>query len=303
MSKPDLSIIIISYNTQAITLQCLQSIFNSLQKSSLTYEVIIVDNNSTDDTIQKIQNLEFKIQNYNSILKIIENKQNLGFARANNQVIKIARSQYILLLNSDVVVLNNAVEKLFQFYKENEKTIHFLGGKLLEKDGVAPQPSCGPFYSLPVIFAALFLRGDYWGLTRSSPHQLKKVDWISGACILTKKEYLKKLQGFDENIFMYMDEIDLLFRAKKNNFNAYFYPQAKFIHYGSASSSSRRYPIIQVYRGLLYFYQKHFSASRLFLLKIMLKLKAIGGIFIGRLLNNKYLITTYEEAYQMVKLG
>ena len=305
-SKIELSIIIVSYNTKKITENCLKSIFRSLHNSKINYEVIIVDNNSTDgstDMIKKIQNSKIKNQNCQLKFKIILNKKNLGFAVANNQATKIASGKYLFFLNSDILVLNNAIEKLLKFYKQKEKMIHFLGGKLLNKD-LTPQPSCGPMYSLPMVFFHLFLKGDYWGLTRYSPNDVKEVDWVSGACILTKKKFMEKLGGFDENIFMYMDEIDLFYRAKKAGYRIFFYPHAKFIHLGSASSAGRSFPILQVYNGLIYFYKKHYNSPiYLFFLKFMLKFKAIVAIFIGKILKNKYLTETYEKAFQITSMA
>ena len=297
-SKIDLSIVIVSYNTAKITQNCLESIKQSLANSKISYEIIVVDNASSDGSAQQIINFKFQISNF----KLITNKQNLGFAKANNQAVKEAHGQHILFLNSDIVVLNSAIEKLLKFYLQNEKIIHFLGGKLLNKD-LTPQASCGPNYSLPMVFSHLFLRGDYWGLTRYSPDQVKEVDWVSGACILTKNKYFKKINGFDEKIFMYMDEIDLLYRAKKQNYQVFFYPEAKFIHFGSASSGGRTYPILQVFKGLLYFYKKHYSVQANFLLKIMLKLKSLVAYLIGRMTRNQYLTKTYEEAYRLVEMA
>jgi len=302
MNKFDLSIIIISYNTEKITIDCLKSIIESLKNSSLKYEIIVVDNASKDNSVSSVKKLKSEIKNRNLKINLIENKKNIGFGPANNQAVKLAKSDYLLLLNSDISVLNAAIEKLYNFYKQNEKLFNFLGGKLLNKNGTS-QSSCGPMYTLPMIFAHLFLRGDYWGLTRYSPNKIKEVDWISGACILTKKEYFEKLGGFDEKIFMYMEEIDLFYRAKKQGFKVFFYPEAQFIHLGSRSSGGRTYPIIQVYRGLIYFYKKHYPRLSIFLLKIMLKLKALVAIAIGKITKNNYLIKTYEEAYQIAKMA
>lgn len=299
MTKPELSIIIISYNTKKITQDCLESIFKSLTKSSVNYEVIVVDNGSTDGSQTQIS--KFKDQNQNLKIKTIFNTKNIGFGPANNQAVKEAQGKYILFLNSDIIILDNAIEKLLSFYKQNENKIHFLGGKLFNKN-MTPQASTGPFYSLPVIFAALFLKGDYWGLTRYSPDNLKKVDWISGACILTKKEYYKKLHGFDEGIFLYMEEIDLLYRARLKNYNTFFYPDAKFIHIGFASSGSKSSPIINVYQGFLYLYKKHFPKA-LFFLKILLKLKARVAILIGKLTKSHYLLETYEKALKLAEMA
>lgn len=295
MNKIELSIIIISYNTKQITFDCLQSIYKSLKKTKIDYEVIVIDNASTDESVQSIDQLN------NNKIRLIVNKINLGFAKANNQAVKEARGEYLLFLNSDIIVQDDAIEKLFNFYQRQENIMHFFGGKLFNKDKT-PQPSCGPFYSLPVVFCALFLRGDYWGLTRYSPNVIKEVNWISGACILTKKEYFNQINGFDENIFMYMDEIDLLYRAKKQGLKVGFYPNAQFIHLGSASSNEKAYPILQVFNGFMYFYQKHHSVFQQFLLKIMLKLKAGIGILLGFIFNNSYLKETYGKAYKMVKM-
>jgi GT2 family glycosyltransferase len=302
MNKFDLSIIIISYNTEKITIDCLKSIIESLKNSSLKYEIIVVDNASKDNSVSSVKKLKSEIKNRNLKINLIENKENIGFGPANNQAAKIAKSDYLLFINSDTIVLNASIEKLYNFYKQNEKLFNFLGGKLLNKDGTS-QPSCGPMYTLPMIFAHLFLRGDYWGITRYSPNKTKEVDWISGACILTKKEYFEKLGGFDEKIFMYMEEIDLFYRAKKRGFKVFFYPEAQFIHLGSRSSGGRTYPIIQVYHGLIYFYKKHYPRLSIFLLKIMLKLKALVAITIGKITKNNYLIKTYEEAYQIAKMA
>jgi GT2 family glycosyltransferase len=166
---------------------------------------------------------------------------------------------------------------------------------------MTPQASSAPFYTLPVIFAALFLKGDYWGLTRNSPSRFTKTGWISGACILTTKENYKKVGGFDEGIFMYMDEVDLLYRASRMGLAAFFYPDAQFIHLGSASSNGKTYPILQVYRGFLYFYKKHRTPFELLLLRFMLQLKAVVSIIIGYITNNSYLKKTYAEAYTLAR--
>lgn len=299
MNRSDLSIIIISYNTKKTTQNCLKSIYESLQNVELNYEIIVIDNASTDGSVKILEGyVDSKPDNF----KLIKNDANLGFAKANNLGVKKAAGDYILLLNSDIVVLDNAIEKMFKFYQQNQKTINFLGAKLLNKN-MSLQPSAALFYTLPIVFSALFLKGDYWGLTRSSPNNLARVDWVSGACILTKKECFNQINGFDEKIFMYMDEVDLLYRAKMSGLTTYFYPEARFIHLGSASSSGRTYPITQVFGGLIYFYKKHYSKSALFLLKILLKLKLGIAILIGKITNNRYLIETYEKADQIVKMA
>lgn len=299
MQNPNISIIIISYNTKQITIDCLNSIIKSFRNTPLKYEIIVVDNNSKDGSTTMLKSFEKK---YPENIKIVLNTENTGFGKANNQGVKIAKSKYILLLNSDTVTLNNSIEKLLNYFKENEDLVHFVGGKLYNKD-MTEQPSAAPFFTIPVVFAALFLKGDYWGLTRSSPNITKQVDWVSGACILTNKENYTKVNGFDESVFMYMDEVDLLYRAKQKNLITYFYPDAKFIHIGFASSGSKSYPVVQVFKGLIFFYKKHYSKWAYFWLLIMLKLKAKVSLLIGKTTKNNYLINTYENALKMVSMA
>lgn len=231
-------------------------------------------------------------------VKLIVNKKNLGYGRANNQALQQAAGQYVLFLNSDTEVLNEGVEKLLNFMKKN-KGVDLAGGKLFNQDGTS-QPSSGPFYSLPVTFLMLFLRGDKIGLTRWSPDKIREVDWVSGAALMAKRSIFEKLL-FDENIFMYMDEIEFLYRAKKVGFKVFFYPEAKFIHVGAASSQEKKTPVLNIYRGLIYFYQKHYSGWRLLLLKSMLKIKALSAYCWGLLTSNSYLKKTYVEAFTLVR--
>lgn len=292
----DLSIVIVSYNTKKILNDCLTSIKRSLTASPIKYEIIVVDNGSTDGSQQLLGVLAKNPKN-NLIYK--ESKKNLGFGRGTNLGVSLARGKYVLLLNSDVIVLNRSIEKLYRFYLKNEKIISFLGPKLYNQD-LTPQTSVCRFFTLPVVFATLLLKGDYWGLTRSSPNKFCQVEWITGACIITTKKIYQGLGGFDEDIFMYMEEVDLLYRAKKMGLNAFFYPNSQMIHLGSASSNGRTYPILQVYKGFLFFYKKHYSNLSLFFLKIILKIKALISFLIGRINGNHYLSKTYEQAYKLV---
>lgn len=295
--NPDLSIVIVNFNTKKITHQCLESIFKSFRgyksDSDPSYEIILIDNASTKDD-SAVYFTEYAKKHKH--ITFVANQTNTGFGPANNQGVKLARGKYVFLLNSDTVILKDAVQKLFTFYKKNENTKHFVGPKLLNKD-MTPQPSAAPFYSLPVVFGALFLKGDHWGLTRSSPKEMRRVDWVSGAAIMTKKEYFERVGGFDETIFMYMEEVDLLYRAKKVSLKTYFYPKVKIVHLGSASSNGKTFPIIQVYKGFLFFYKKHHSRLALFLLRFLLRLKAGSAWFLGFVINNNYLKETYEEAF------
>ncbi|MDO9028690.1 MAG: glycosyltransferase family 2 protein [Candidatus Roizmanbacteria bacterium] len=295
MKKPDLSIVIVSYNTKKITEACLESVNRSLEKTKIKYEIVVIDNGSHDGSPQLLETMS---QDNHNNLVYKQTDQNLGFGKGTNLGVKITQGKYILLLNSDTIVLNRAIEKLYNFYLKNEKQVHFLGAKLLNRD-LTSQPSACRFFTLPVVFATLLLKGDYWGLTRSSPNKFCQVDWVSGACIMTTKKLYQRLNGFDKNIFMYMEEVDLLYRAKKLGLNTFFYPEAKIIHLGSASSSGKTFPILQVYRGFIFFYKKHYSVFHLLMLHIILKSKAVIAYLIGKIKNDSYLIKTYGEAFKL----
>lgn len=297
MAQIDLSIIIVSYNTSAITGRCLESVVDSLKDALFRWEIVAVDNASTDGSVKMLK--AYKKNNPETI-QLIENSRNWGFGRANNQAVANSRGRYILLLNSDTEILDNAIGTMYEYYVANEAHVQFMGAKLLNKD-MSPQPSAAPFFTLPVVFGFLFLKGDKFGLTRSSPNTIKNVGWVSGACIFTQKKYYEELGGFDEGIFMYMEEVDLLYRARQKGYKTVFYPGARIVHLGSASSN-KKYPILQVYRGFIYFYKKHYGPVAFLLLLGMLKLKAVASLTVGTILRKPYLIETYAEAYKVTKM-
>lgn len=287
----DLSIVIVSFNTVKLTDDCLASVQKSLKDSDVTYEIIIVDNVSTDGSKEMIA------KKYPKVV-LIKNKDNVGFGRANNQGMRIAKGEYILLLNSDTIVSNHAIEKLFDFTKKHPRS--FVGPKLLNMDRSA-QTSCGPFLTLPVVFGALFLKGDVIGLTRWSPNKTRKVDWVSGACFMGAKKLFMDDLLFDENIFMYMEEIDLLMRAKKKGYNTYFYPASQIIHLGGGSSTNKRTgPVLNIYKGLMFVYRKHYSKNALKTLRFFLRTKAFISMTLGMLTGSSYLKSTYAEALKLV---
>lgn len=287
----DLSIIITSRNTRELLSRCVSRVYQTLKNADFSFEIIVADNASTDGSRSMLQ------KKFNTVV-LIANKTNVGFGKANNQGIRKSKGEYIVLLNSDTEVLPHAVQKLLSFSRSHRNC--FVGPKLVNPDGSA-QTSCGPFFTIPVIFAILFLKGDIFGVTRWSPNSTKKVDWVSGACLIAPKKVFLDGLLFDEDIFMYMDEIDLLYRARKKGYAAYFYPESTVVHLGSGSSiDKRKGPILNIFRGFQLFYRKHFPGWRLLVLRGMLQCKAFLGIFIGYMTGNRELQTTYEEASRLV---
>jgi GT2 family glycosyltransferase len=290
----DLSIIVLSYNTAEITADCVRSILASLEKDqSVTAEVIVWDNNSTDKSVAELKKIN------DERLKIIAHKENLGYTGGNNKAAEMAKGDVLLFLNSDIVVVEDAVPRMYRFF-HSQKSFDFLGARLLNKDK-SPQASCGRFYNVPVAFAALFLKGDSWGASRWAVRKIQRVDWASGAALMTRAETFKKLKGFDDSLFMYWDEIDLLYRASKQKMVTGVYPDAAFIHLEGASSNSRTQPILKVFQGYIHFYKKHYSPLQQTCILYMLQLKAVIAYVIGTITGNNYLIETYRQAYEIIK--
>lgn len=299
----DISVIIPSYNTRDLLDRCLRTIEASLAGSGISYEIIIIDNTSSDGTIEMLT------ENHPAAV-IIRNTENVGYGKANNQGLAKAEGTFILFLNSDIEVHGKAIPVLYRYILSRKTTKdsnrrsdvargYFIGGKLVNPDG-SPQPSAGPFFSLPVTFAMLFLKGDTIGVSRSSPPDVRTVDWVSGACIMAAKKDVLECGAFDESIFMYMDEIDLLYRAKLQGYRTIFHSGAVFTHVGAASSGDRQTPVANIFRGLVRFYRKYHPPWQRAVLAIMLRWKARLGMVLGRLTGNTALRKTYEAAYRMV---
>lgn len=267
-----LSIIVLSYNTKELTTKCIDSILSQynyeIKKREL--EVIVVDNASSDGTLDSLKKFRS--------IKIIENPQNFGFSKGNNIGAKRTKGEFILFLNSDTQIKDKGFLKMTEFFND-KKDVGILGGKLINPDGSA-QPSCGKFYTF-FNFLIMILGLERLGLLRLSPNNVKKVDWVSGACFMVRKNLFEKLKGFDEYFFMYIEDMELCFRAKKQGFLTYFHPNIKLVH-KELGSSNRAFAIGEIYRGLLYFYKKHMNYTSFLLVKILLILKALVAIILGR---------------------
>ena len=280
-----LSIIILSYNTKELTLRCIQSIFSQYKKELLEkeFEVIVVDNNSSDDSVKSIK--------YNAIT-VIENKENVGFGRGANIGASAAKGKYVLFLNSDTEVLDHGFMSMMEFLENNPK-IAILGGKLENIDGSA-QRSAGKFYNFGNLIIML-LGLERLGFLRSSPSKIQKVDWVSGACMMVRADIFEKLSGFDGKLFMYMEDMEICFRAKKLGFLTYFYPSLRLKH-KSLGSSNRTFAIINIYKGILHFYAKHKNYFEYLAAKTLLIAKAAILILVGFLTFNSELRDRYRKA-------
>jgi hypothetical protein len=232
----DLSIIIINYKSANHVLACIQTIYNETQKYS--FEVIVVDNNSGDES-------ELQIRKAFPQVIWIQSGYNAGFARANNVGIRVSKGEYILILNADTIVLENALDKTVELFKSKPGTVA-CGVQLLNPDGT--HQISGAYFKkgglnvlLPLPYLGRFIRYMGYKLKTKIPSvkevvAVQEVDWIVGAFILVKKEVLKRSGLMDEDFFMYAEEIEWCSRLRKQG-KLYLFEEPKVIHIGGGTSS------------------------------------------------------------------
>lgn len=276
------SLIILSYNTKDLLKQCLMSI---TAYANIPHEIIVVDNASTDGSIKMLQELEKSPQAAPDVI-IIENKENFGFGKGINIGAKQAKGEYLLFLNSDAEFIDDSLSQMVKF-AENHEDVGVIGGK------TGKQRSFGKFLSLSQVFLLLFAE-RFLGKQESKIETTQKTDWVSGGFMMIRRSVFEKVHGFDERIFMYIEDMELCFRVKKAGYGVYFMPEARVKHIGQGSSN-RTFAIVHIYQGLLYFYRKHKSHNEYDALKFMLQLKALTAVFVGTLTGNQYLKSTYKK--------
>lgn len=276
------SLIILSYNTEKLLKDCLLSLQKNL---SSEYEIIVVDNASSDGSVKMIQASFPKV-------KLIENNENAGFAKGCNLGAKEARGEYLFFLNSDITLTTDPIPFFIEtIIKDKENGV--VGGLLQNTDGTL-QRSYGKFYTLKNLFLMLFL-GEKHEVRRFNSQVTVKVDWVSGGCLFTRRSLFEKLLGFDEQFFMYIEDMEYCYRVHHAGFSVLVNPEVRVTHLGQGSSS-KTFAIVNIFKGLLYFYKKHKSRVEYNVVSLMLRLKAYGSISIGLLKKNAYLVSTYKKA-------
>lgn len=248
MDKIDLSIIIVTYNCEKYIKNCLDSVIKA--SYDINYEIIIFDNDSKDKTTSIIEAEHKKA-------RLIRSRSNLGFAKGNNEAVKISRGKYILLLNHDTILLNH-ISKALNIVKYDNK-IGALGIKMLNKEkgyersaGKFPNPYQLIKFSLLNIKSEEFVTGNF-----KTPEILRKVDWITGAFLLTRKKYWNKVKGLDEQYFMYVEDVDFCKKLELIGKQVVFLPSISFIHF-IGFNKTREILLIKGYR--IYadkFFKKH----------------------------------------------
>ncbi len=272
-----LSIIILSYNTKDITLKCLESVYKSLNTNS---EVIVVDNASTDGSQKALKDFSQGRENF----RLIENKKNLGYPAGNNQAVKRASGQFILLLNSDVIIERLNFDKILNYLDEHKDTGVLTVRVLLNSGQIDPASHRGfptvwnsfcYFLHLEKLFASVpFLNKIFCGyhLSWNNLNSIHEIDSPNGAFYLTRKDILDKVGGFDEHFFMYGEDLDLSYRIKKLGYKITYYPLYQVTHLKYVSGlkkdniATKKATKKYFFEAMKIFYQKHYASTSPFLL-------------------------------------
>lgn len=293
MEKIKVSIIIINYNTKEVTLNCVRSLLKNTKK--VNFEIILIDNGSKE-------NFQLPILNFQN-LRLIKNAKNLGFARANNQGIKVAKGDYVLFLNSDTVIKDNVIGEMSKWMDKNSK-IGISSCKLLNNDG-SVQGTGGYFPSLLKVFLWMTIE-DIPGVDKlikpfhPKPwhyEKQKELDWLTGAFMFIRKKVIDEVGDLDTDFFMYTEDVDFCFRAKKAGWKVIYLPRFAITHLGGASSTSE-FPIVSEFNGIKLFYKKHYPVWQYPLLRVLLKIGAALRILVLGIIYGREAIRTYARAFK-----
>jgi hypothetical protein len=245
----DISVIVVSFNTRGLVLDCLASVFETIK--DISFEVWLVDNNSTDGTVGAVQKV------YPAVV-IIENEENLGFAAANNQALRQMNGRYALLLNSDTVLTKGAVRQLYEFM-EHTPEAGMACGQLLNQDG-SKQNSIANFPSLFTLLAnetalRILMPDKFPSKRRDYPSPIEVNSGI-GACLMVRRKAIDDVGFFDERYFFFFEETDWAYRMKRNKWAVYFVPSARIYHAQGKTVGSGVNSRIMFYRSRYLFFKK-----------------------------------------------
>jgi hypothetical protein len=271
VTPSDLSIIIVSWNVRELLIRCLTALSSEEVRGALRVEIIVVDNASTDGSAEAARAFPG--------VRLIANRRNLGYGRANNQGFQAARGSYLMVLNPDTVPQPGSLEALVEFAEAQPKA-GIVAPRLLNAD-MTVQAAAFHFPTLLMASIDLFplprivpgrvrrwlaespLNGRYPGEAKAA--QPFRIDHPLGACMLISRRAYECVGGFDPAIFMYSEEVDLAVRFAKAGWGCWQVPSARVVHLGG--QSTRQMPdrmFIELWRSRLYFYSKHYSpAARL----------------------------------------
>jgi GT2 family glycosyltransferase len=274
---PTISIIIVSYNTRKMTLDCLRALYTDL--GDMAAEVFLVDNASSDGSVEAVVDAFPQVE-------VIANRENIGFGAANNQALARARGEFVLLLNSDAFLAPGALSALRAVLRR-EPEVAAVGPRLLNGDG-SLQVSCYRFpsparvwYENTWLSAAFSEHPDIGDYRRWQHDSERDVDWVIGACLLVRRSVYEQIGGFDEAFHMYAEETDWQKRMRDHGWAIRFTPAAQATHVGGASGAAEKARINRhVFESLDYYEYKHHGGTGL----IALRLGMVIGCFLRAVL-------------------
>lgn len=264
-----LSLILVNYNGSKILYDCLSSIEKFIDAYS--HEVIIVDNFSTDSSVKIIKD------NFPSF-KLICSQNNLGFGKANNLAVKHSQGEYLLFLNTDTILIENT-PKILSEYLQLNGAVAAIGSRITFSDE-SYQLSYGDLPNLVVEFfdKIRYSLDNKWHsiFSRFYSRQystVQEVGWLTGACLMMRRDVFEEIGGFDENFFMYFEDKDICKRVKELGYKVVYYPKTTIIHLLGGSSHGIKKNVNKYYRdSQLYYYQKHLGKFQTNILKLYLKI-------------------------------
>lgn len=244
-NKPELSIVILSYNVQRLLKDCIESLYKV--ENEADFEVIVVENGSSDGSLEMIQ------KNFPKV-KLINNGKNVGFAKGNNVAKKVVKGEYVLFLNPDTLVRKGAIRKSLSFLKRN-KSIGALSCRLVLPDGnldkdarrafPTPWVALTHFSGMDRLLPKSEAFAKYWYLYRS-PQKIQDVDVIQGAFFLSRKQTLDDVDWFSEEYFLDGEDIDLCWKIKEKGLRIVYYPDVAITHIKGASKGKRKSSFLSV---------------------------------------------------------
>jgi len=259
---PDLSIVIVNWNTADLLCDLLSALLVSIQGTAV--EIVVVDNGSTDGSVEMVRTQFPGVH-------LIDNQDNLGFARANNQGIIESKGRYVLLLNSDTCVAPSALSALVEFM-DDRLDVGACSPRLVRRDGKAQPYAYGGdptlLYLLSRAASQLLLRRPLhdWGVS-----SLVEVDWVSGACMIVRREAVAQTGLLDESMFMYFEDNDWCLRMRRAGWKVCYNPEIEIVHIGGQSLDKNPKARHAYYESLRYFYTKHYSPLSHVLLELLLR--------------------------------
>ncbi len=250
---PEVTFVIVNYRAAALLEQCLEKVAGACD--GLAHEVIVVDNSSEEGEMERIRD------RFDGV-RIVRNGVNLGFARAVNQGIGMSSGKYILALNPDTLLPAEGIQPLLEFAdrKRASENAGVFGCRLLNRDG-SLQFSKGRFPTLARTIIDVLRPKRIRKYELAGYDTASEPDWVTGACILIHRDVLDAVGPLDENFFMYYEDVDLCFRARRQGFKVFYFPATAAFHYfpHCQRRESRPFVPVEIRRSHLYFYRKHYS--------------------------------------------